>query len=86
MNRQRIPCRDIAKHLCEELDERLDSASCRKIRRHLQECPNCAAYLDSLKKTVRLYASYPSPHVPALCRKRLSAALTMELRSRPRKR
>lgn len=68
-------CRDVARHLCENLDYEMNSRECREIRRHLRACPNCSAYLDSLKKTLRLYRKLPDPRVPSKVRKKLHAVL-----------
>lgn len=70
-----IRCPDVLNHICEELDTELSSARCREIRRHLANCPNCTAYLDSLKKTIKLYRSYPKAHVPKKARKELFAVI-----------
>ncbi len=75
-------CRDVARHLCDNLDYRIHSKECREIRRHLKDCPNCSAYLDSLKKTVRLYRSIPDPSMPSSVRKKLHAVLKLPSRSR----
>jgi predicted anti-sigma-YlaC factor YlaD len=71
-------CPDVVKHICVELDARLKSAQCREIKKHLAKCPNCTAYLDSMKKTIRLYAAYPDPHLPAKARKQLFAVLKLQ--------
>lgn len=55
-------CNDVFQHLCENLDENLDSPKCRMIKQHLDGCPDCMTYLDGLKKTVALYRLYPVPH------------------------
>lgn len=71
-------CTDVAKHICENLDDQIHSEYCREIRRHLAECPNCTAYLDSLKKTVRLYKTEPFPRIPTGVRKHLFAVLKLK--------
>lgn len=73
-----VRCPDVLDHICEELDARLTTAQCRELRRHLAQCPNCTAYLDSLKKTVRLYSSSPSKHAPSRLRKQLIATLKLK--------
>jgi anti-sigma factor RsiW len=73
-----VHCPDVLGHICEELDTRLTSAQCREIKRHLAHCPNCTAYLDSLKKTIKLYASYPDARVPQKARKKLFAVLKLK--------
>lgn len=44
--------------ICEKVDRDLTSPTCKKLREHLEKCPDCAAYYDSLKKTILLYRSY----------------------------
>ncbi|HTY35772.1 MAG TPA: zf-HC2 domain-containing protein [Bacteroidota bacterium] len=67
----------MARHLQGELDTKLHARSCREIRKHLADCPNCTAYLDSLKKTVFLYRHYPDPRLPKRTRQRLFAILRL---------
>ena len=64
-------CRKVYRRICENLDQGLDSPECREIKRHLEQCPDCLAYLDSLKKTVLLYRAMPSPPVSRAMRRRL---------------
>ena len=68
-------CGDVAKHLCGNLDEGMHSEYCREIRKHLSRCPNCTAYLDSLKKTISLYRAVPGPKAPRSARRKLFAVL-----------
>lgn len=78
MKKKTVHCPDVLDHICEELDTKLTSAQCQEIKRHLKKCPNCTAYLDSLRKTIKLYASYPDPHLPQKARKQLFAVLKLE--------
>ena len=48
----KLSCNEVAKYVCENLDEYLNSRECSAIRKHLQTCPKCTKQLDSLKKTV----------------------------------
>lgn len=73
-----VHCSDVLDHICEELDTKLSSAQCREIKRHLQKCANCTAYLDSMRKTIKLYASSPVPHVTQKARKQLFAVLKLK--------
>jgi predicted anti-sigma-YlaC factor YlaD len=73
-----VHCKDVAKHLCENLDHQLNSLMCREIKKHLQECPNCTAYLDSLKKTISLYQSVSTPHLSSSVHKKLCAVLKLK--------
>ncbi|MCX6136333.1 MAG: hypothetical protein NTV54_02405 [Ignavibacteriales bacterium] len=73
--RHTLNCRSVYKHICENLDADIDSAKCRRIRAHIEECENCTAYLDSLKKTVYLYRAYPTPLVSTNAHKELIAKI-----------
>ena len=71
-------CKEMYRHMCENLDNELDSAACREIRKHIENCENCSALLDSLKKTVFLYKNYPIPEVPPAAHKELFAVIQLE--------
>jgi hypothetical protein len=72
-----MKCGEVARHVQEHLDYRLSKAEYRKLKEHLDGCPNCTAYLDSLKKTVRLYHEYPDPKIPNKIRRELHATLKL---------
>lgn len=57
-------CRRVYRFICENLDQNMDSPRCKTIKKHLDGCPECRTYLDSLKKTVVLYRMMPTPAVP----------------------
>ncbi len=56
-------CKDTYKFICENLDENLNSPACVEIKKHLENCPKCKAYLNSLKATIRLYKAQKSPEL-----------------------
>ena len=60
-----MKCEKVYLHICDHLDEDINSARCRQIKQHLAECPNCSAYLNSLKQTITLYRALPSPQIPS---------------------
>ena len=78
MKKHTMRCPEILDHICEELDTKISSAKCREIKRHLSQCPNCTAYLNSLKKTIRLYKTYPDKKVPQKTREQLFAVLKLK--------
>lgn len=73
-----LSCGKVYEHLCENLDAKLDSESCRRIKEHIEGCENCSALLDSLKKTVYLYKRYPCPQLPSGSRKKLLSVIRLE--------
>ena len=73
-----LSCGKVYEHLCENLDSKLDSESCRRIKAHILGCENCSALLDSLKKTVSLFKKYPAPELPEQTLEKLFAVIRME--------
>jgi len=53
--------------MCEKVDRDLTSPTCKKLREHLAKCPDCAAYYDSLKKTILLYRNYDVEYKGSCC-------------------
>jgi len=70
-----MKCSDVYRHICDNLDQRLGTRRCMEIKRHLGACPDCRAYLESLKKTVSIYRTLPSPPLPKGAHERLIRAL-----------
>jgi predicted anti-sigma-YlaC factor YlaD len=58
-----MDCKRTYKYICKNLDEDLNSSTCTQIKKHMHACPNCVAYLDTLKKTIFLYREYPKPEI-----------------------
>ncbi len=79
-------CRQAYRFICDNLDEKVASPRCRAIRKHIARCPRCRAYLDSLKKTVRLYRATPGPKLPRATHQQLMRALGVEMERRPKPR
>jgi len=52
----------------------------KEIKAHLRRCPNCTAYLDSLKKTILLYRRVPCPPISKKAEERLFAVLKLRLK------
>ncbi len=74
-----MTCKKTYRYICDNLDERLDSPRCRQIRQHLENCPKCRAYLDSIKKTVALYKAGIAPDIPASAHRRLMKTIDTEM-------
>jgi len=74
-----MTCKKTYRFICDNLDEHLNSPRCRQIKRHLEGCPDCRAYLDSIKKTVTLYKIDTPPHLPTSAHRRLMRAIDVEM-------
>jgi predicted anti-sigma-YlaC factor YlaD len=75
MKIKNIQCKEALKHICDKLDVGLNSPRCKTIKKHIRECPDCIAYLDSIKRTIRLYRAYPIPTIPKRVQKKLFDSL-----------
>ncbi len=64
-------CDDAYLLICDSLNQPANSAKCRAIRKHLKGCKDCAAYLESLKMTIRLYQSESEVRTPSAVHRRL---------------
>ena len=45
-------------NICSELGEDMQSPNCKALREYIKTCPNCAAFVDSVSKTITLYQNY----------------------------
>lgn len=70
-------CADVYRHLCENLDAQFASEECKRIREHIEQCSNCHALLDSLKKTIYLYKHESVPALPKKICKKLFAIVSV---------
>lgn len=52
---QTLSCREILAKLSEYIDEELDPSICDEIEGHMSDCSPCVNFLNTLKKTVKLY-------------------------------
>ena len=73
-------CRPFFERLCEALDEDLNSPLCQTLKQHLAECPDCSLQLDTVKRTVEIYQSFPCSRVPGEVHQRLLARLNLPAR------
>lgn len=76
---------DRCQHLLADLSDYIDGeaadAVCAEIERHLADCVDCRAVVDTLRKTIYLYRTLPQPTLPEAARTRLIAALTFDAAS-----
>ncbi|MFO7632750.1 MAG: zf-HC2 domain-containing protein [Caldilinea sp.] len=69
------------KHLLADLSDYLDGEAaaevCAEIERHLADCADCRAVVDTLRKTVYLYRTLPQPSFSDEARAHLITALSL---------
>jgi len=57
-------CPDVLTMLSKKLEDEISPDVCAKMEEHLAECPHCKGLCDSLKKTLAVCSSLPTPAVP----------------------
>ncbi len=75
----KLHCSEVARYICEHLDEEIDSKKCRAIKNHLQTCKTCPKDLADVKNVISLYRRESVPRLTQDIEKRLFAALKLEL-------
>ena len=78
MKTRTVTHKEVFRHLCENLDQEMNSENCRHIKKHLEGCRDCIAYLDSLKMTVSLYRNYPSPRLSRKAQQKLRGIIRLQ--------
>lgn len=58
MNSNKISCKDVMYHICDNLGEELDSPRCIEIKTHLENCENCQHYFQNIESTIQFYRKY----------------------------
>ena len=70
-------CRDLFANLSEYLDGRVEPLTCEAMRRHIESCPACVAFLRDLRGAIDRCRSLEVPCDPAVA-PRLRSILTQE--------
>ena len=58
-------CLKVFELLSQYLDRELPEMDCNEVRRHVQDCPPCIEFLDSLEESIRLCRDYRPPEEPS---------------------
>jgi anti-sigma factor RsiW len=74
-----MTCRECAELLLEFLEGELNAEHCARIRRHLEDCPPCAIYIETYQITIRLTRQLPCGPLPPDVEQRLRAVLKQSL-------
>jgi anti-sigma factor RsiW len=54
LGRRDLVCQEAVELLTDYLDGALSRRQRRRLEKHLEGCPNCSAYLDQIRATIRL--------------------------------
>lgn len=68
-------CKQVYLYICDNLDADLNSRRCRLIRKHIDSCPDCSAYLASMKQTIALYRMAPVPKLSSSLHRQVMRAI-----------
>jgi RNA polymerase sigma-70 factor, ECF subfamily len=68
-------CPDVLTMLSKKLEDEISPDLCAKMEAHLGDCPHCKSLCDSLKKTLAVCSSLPSPSVPPQVQESLRKAV-----------
>lgn len=58
MKNNNVSCKEVMSHICDSLGEDLDSPKCINIKSHLENCPSCQKYFNSIDSTITFYKKY----------------------------
>ena len=58
MKEKKVNCKEVMNHICDSLGEDLNSPKCVNIKHHLDNCPNCQKYFNSVDSTINFYKMY----------------------------
>jgi len=71
--------RKVLNELCNYLGEDLENPMCQELIQHVNECPDCQFYLDTVKMTVNIFrGTHPSTPVPENVKKDLIKSLKLD--------
>jgi RNA polymerase sigma-70 factor (ECF subfamily) len=57
-------CPDVVELLSRHLEDDIDPRVCAEMERHVSACPRCQGACESLRRTLQLCGSVPSPEIP----------------------
>ncbi len=75
-------CRELFARLSEYLDGEMEEALCAETETHLEDCPPCRDFLESLRRTVALLDRLPAEKVPEEIRREVRDSLERLRRER----
>ncbi|MBI4562838.1 MAG: zf-HC2 domain-containing protein [Candidatus Rokubacteria bacterium] len=76
-----LRCRDIVELLGEYLDGELDPGTAEALKKHLADCQECTAFINTYRGTVRTARQLRVAQIPPQLRERLLAFLRQQKQS-----
>ncbi|MEI7812662.1 MAG: hypothetical protein WCJ01_09585 [Ignavibacteria bacterium] len=70
----KITCKEVINHICDNLGEDLNSPRCIAIKSHLEGCNCCKSYSKSVETTISFYKNY-NAELPKEAHDRLLSSL-----------
>ena len=72
-------CKDMLTDLSDYIDGSAEEALCQEIEQHMEDCPDCQIFVDTLEKTIYLYRQQDEAlSLPEGSRSRLYQALQFD--------
>jgi len=71
--------REVIEKICDFMGEDLDAPACKEVIEHIENCPDCKIYLDTMQKTVTICRDLEkNKKLPIDMNKRLFKVLKLE--------
>jgi anti-sigma factor RsiW len=71
-------CKNLLSQLSDYIDGELEEALCAEIEKHMSDCSDCQAVVNTLEKTVELYRTTERAEVPPDVQSRLYKVLKLD--------
>ncbi len=72
-----MKCLDVLARLSDYLDQEVAGEICKELEEHFAVCDHCRIEVNTLRRTLELYHSVPSPCVPGEVEERLFKVLKL---------
>lgn len=72
-------CREMVEFLSDYIDDELEAVVREEFEKHMGDCEPCRRFLDSTRKTVRLYSRLEYEEIPVELKERLKSFLESRL-------
>ncbi len=85
MNKQEHKHDKVFTEICDYLGGDMDSEMCKEVKDHLDSCPECKTYFDSIKKTITICRDSEDIHQASdECKEKIIENIKLEVLKRKR--